>query len=355
VEWEKAEVEGDVYRPNREGFAFLVASGKPQLVRDLAASTGQTIGPGQHSVRVAMGLNSAVCVPVHVRGRTIAVATLANAESSRGLDDQDLSTAQELARHIALAMESALLYQESQEMQEDLRRANEAKDEFLGLMSHELRTPITTLYGGAKILRARNHFIDKEQQESLLEDIETEAEGMHRMIEDLLVLARTGSGERVATEPLLANHLTDKVVRGFQLHKPNRMVEVHCQPDLMPVLADTTYFEQVLRNLLSNADKYSPASAPIEVELWNHGDEVIVAVRDRGSGIDPEEAELIFARFYRAERTARGVRGMGLGLTVCRKLTEAQGGRIWAARREGGGTEVAFALPAFRATLDEDE
>jgi signal transduction histidine kinase len=91
----------------------------------------------------------------------------------------------------------------------------------------------------------------------------------------------------------------------------------------------------------------------IEVELRNEDEDVVIAVLDRGSGIDAEEAELIFNRFYRAQRTSRGVRGMGLGLTVCKKLVEAQGGRIWARQREGGGTELAFALPAFTASYDE--
>jgi PAS domain S-box-containing protein len=337
------------------GFGRVFASGRSELWPEIdIESLGER---GLEASKVEMirrfGIKSSISVPVNVRGQVMAVVSLATAESMRRYTRRDLETANELARHISLAVENALLYRESQEIQQELRAANEAKDEFLGLMSHELRTPITTLYGGAKILRARGRFLDEEHREALLNDIETEAEGMHRMIEDLLVLARTGAGELVGTEPILANHLVEKVVRGFQLHRPGREVEVRGDPDLLPVMADNTYLEQVLRNLLSNADKYSPPGKKIDVEMRNDGEYVSISVLDRGAGIDAREAELIFTRFYRAERTARGVRGMGLGLTVCKKLVEAQGGSIWARPREGGGTEVGFALPAFTASYDD--
>ncbi len=337
------------------GYSYALRTGRPRMYRDIAwkAPPESLLSPLRMRLMERLNIVSAICVPVVVRGKAMASISLGTAESQRRYTDRDLETAIEFARHISFAIENALLYREGQKIQEELRLANEAKDEFLGLMSHELRTPITTLYGGAKILRSRGKFLDEEHKDSLLADIETEAEGMHRMIEDLLVLARTGSGEQVSTEPILANRLVDKVVRGFQLHRPGRPIGVNYAADLLPVMADNTYMEQILRNLLSNADKYSPPGLAIELDLQNHGDEVEIRVLDRGNGIDPEEAELIFTRFYRAARTARGVRGMGLGLTVCRKLVEAQGGRIWAEARACGGTEVAFALPAFCASYDD--
>jgi PAS domain S-box-containing protein len=333
------------------GYAYVLRTGRPQLVPEVAANP-RSLDLGDRGP-AGTEFKSAICVPVLVRGQVMAAISLATAESGRRYSERDLETAIEFARHVAFAVENALLYRKSQQIQEELRLANEAKDEFLGLMSHELRTPITTIFGGAKILRSRGRFLDEEHRESLLRDIETEAEGMHRMIEDLLVLARTGTGEQVSTEPVLVNRLVDKVARGFQLHRPGRRILVNCEPDVLPAMAETTYLEQVLRNLLSNADKYSPPGLPIEVRIESADEEVIVSVLDRGPGIDPAEAELVFTRFYRAEKTARNVRGMGLGLTVCKKLVEAQGGRIWARPRDGGGTEVSFALPAFTASYDD--
>ena len=118
--------------------------------------------------------------------------------------------------------------------------------------------------------------------------------------------------------------------------------------DIPPVEAEPTYLEQVLRNLLSNADKYSPPDAPIEVHARSDASSVTVSVLDRGAGLPPEELDLIFERFYRSDRTSRQAGGVGIGLTVCKRLIEAQAGQIWARARSGGGLEVGFTLPLYR-------
>jgi two-component system sensor histidine kinase KdpD len=104
----------------------------------------------------------------------------------------------------------------------------------------------------------------------------------------------------------------------------------------------------VLRNLLSNADKYSPSDAPIGVRVRNTGSEVVISVSDEGPGVALEELDLIFERFYRAPGS--GKNGTGIGLTVCKRLIEAQSGRIWAQRRDRGGLEVSFTLPIYSET-----
>ena len=114
-----------------------------------------------------------------------------------------------------------------------------------------------------------------------------------------------------------------------------------------PVAAQTGYLELVLRNLLSNADKYSPPDAAIDIELRLGSEGVEIAILDRGPGIADDEHEIIFDRFYRSDRTARKAAGIGMGLTVCKRLIDAQSGRIWARPREGGGLEIAFCLPLY--------
>jgi two-component system sensor histidine kinase KdpD len=112
--------------------------------------------------------------------------------------------------------------------------------------------------------------------------------------------------------------------------------------------AEPHYLEQVLRNLLSNADKYSPPDTTIEITISRRDDEGDIVVLDRGPGISPEESEIIFERFYRSDRTANKAAGIGLGLTVCKRLVEAQAGRIWARPRQGGGLEVGVTLPVYK-------
>jgi len=99
---------------------------------------------------------------------------------------------------------------------------------------------------------------------------------------------------------------------------------------------------------VGNAVKYSPPDAPIQVVLRARPEGAEIAVLDRGFGVSPEEAERIFERFYRSDRTSRLASGAGLGLAVCKRLVEAMSGEAWARPREGGGLEVGFSLPAYR-------
>ena len=174
---------------------------------------------------------------------------------------------------------------------------------------------------------------------------------MRRLVEDLLVLSRLELGQQVVLEPVMAQRVVEKVLAGMGPTQGNRSMQMQIEPDLPPIAAEPTFMEQVLRNLLNNSDKYSPPGSPIEVKVASTPDgEVEISVLDRGVGIAPEEVERIFEPFYRAPGTARTKGGMGIGLTVCRRLTEAQSGRIWARPRPGGGVEIGFTLQQ-----DQDE
>ena len=235
----------------------------------------------------------------------------------------------------------------NEELVAELREANEAKDEFLGLLSHELRTSMTLIYGGIKAIRRMSGRINEVDTVALLENIEQETDSLYRMIEDLLNLARLELGEQLTTEPVLVQHVIEKFARSFRHSRPSRRVLVEVRDDLAPARAEPTYVEQILRNLMSNAEKYCPPESPIELRATrNGGGEVVISVLDRGPGIPEDEREAVFERFYRSSQTPKRVRGMGMGLTVCKRLVEAQRGRIWLAPRDGGGLVVSFALPA---------
>jgi signal transduction histidine kinase len=235
---------------------------------------------------------------------------------------------------------------ERRQAEENLRRANEAKDEFLGMISHELRTPITTVYGGARLLRSRVGEINEQARAELLRDIEHEADRLRRIVEDLLVLSRLELDAQVPTEPVLLQRLLDKATEAC--HRRQRDVSLEIESGLPPVAADPTYLEQVLRNILSNAEKYTPDGAPIDIHAGRYEKaEAIVRIIDHGPGVDEEELPHLFDRFYRAERSSKSATGAGIGLTVCKRLIEAQGGRVWATTQEGNGLEIAFTLPLY--------
>jgi PAS domain S-box-containing protein len=228
--------------------------------------------------------------------------------------------------------------------EEALRVSNAVKDEFLGLISHEMRTPVTTILGNARLLRDRGHRLDEEDRRQMLDDIGNDAERLTGIIENLLMLTRLEAGVQVEFEPQVLAHVVRTSIEGYRSRHGDRRITLTGEPRHIIVEADRGYLEMLLENLLSNADKYSPPEAAIEVVIRSHEDAVEVLVLDRGIGL-PEDATEIFAPFYRAEEARNRAGGIGIGLSVCRRLAESLGGRLWATRREGGGSEFGFSLP----------
>lgn len=297
----------------------------------------------------ALEIASAIVVPLRARGRVFgALGFMLSGMSGRSYAQDDLALAEDIGNRAALFLDNARLYTEAQRTEAELRRANEAKDEFLSMMSHELRTPLTVINGGARILRARSHQLDEATRGAIINDIEGESERLFRMVENLLAMAHIDHGDELAVEPVLPNRLLERVIDGFTQRRPDRSVTLSVGEGVHALAAEPTYLEQVIRNLLSNADKYSPAGTAIEVKVESlDADWAAIRVLDRGVGIDPSEAELIFERFYRSERTAKLIGGSGVGLALCKRLVEAMSGQMWARPREGGGLEVGFTLPRY--------
>ncbi|MBI5284641.1 MAG: PAS domain S-box protein [Chloroflexi bacterium] len=229
-------------------------------------------------------------------------------------------------------------------IEDELRAANAVKDEFLGLVSHELKTPITTILGNAEVLRKRGMLLDEDDRSGALGDIHDEAQRLNAIVENLLVLARLEAGQRIEREPVLIQRIVDRVAERHTRSFPDRLIKLHRDDTMAPIVGSTMYVEQILANLLSNAEKYSPAHAPIDITVATAGERADVSVCDRGVGIATDELETIFTAFYRSPRTA-AQQGFGIGLTVCKRLVEAQGGRMWASPRDGGGTSFTFSLP----------
>jgi signal transduction histidine kinase len=224
-----------------------------------------------------------------------------------------------------------------------------ARDTFIGVLSHELRTPVTTIYGNSKLLGSPDRNLAEEVREDVLKDIETEAERLYRLVEDLLVLARYSREDQTESrnEPLLLQRIVPSVLQSELRRWPLTRFEVDVDPGLPAVQGDRTYVEQVVRNLLSNAAKYSGEGTTVTVRLEDAEDEVRVRVLDQGPGFSPEDADRLFELFYRAAQTAARVSGAGIGLFVCKRLVEAMGGTIWATPRPEGGAEFGFTMNVF--------
>ena len=236
------------------------------------------------------------------------------------------------------------------------REAQQLQEAFISVISHELRTPITTILAGSRLLRRR--LGDDANAEGLAgdlaADIEAESDRLFRIVEDLLVLSRLERHNlSIAQEPVHVAHLAGRVVASESRRWPLHHFVTPERDPIRVVRGEETYIEQVLRNLLANAAKYSPPGSTVEVSLDDHPDGVAVRVLDDGPGIARAEVEQLFTLFYRSPQTAATAAGAGIGLFVSRQLVDAMGGRMWAQRRRSGGSEFGFSLVTYPS--DEDE
>jgi PAS domain S-box-containing protein len=224
------------------------------------------------------------------------------------------------------------------------RQRQAVRDTFIGVLSHELRTPVTTIYAGSKVL-ARGG-LDEEIRRSVFEDIHVEAERLHRLVEDVIALQRFGETDatEIGKEPVLLQRILPAVVRSEEARWPGVTFELAVPGGIPTVVADPTYVEQVVRNLLSNAAKYGGPGSRVLAVVESSADEVCVRILDDGPGFPVAESDRLFELFFRSPSTAAQASGAGIGLFVCARLIRAMGGRIWAKPRPEGGAEFGFSL-----------
>ena len=233
-----------------------------------------------------------------------------------------------------------------------LEASNAVKDEFLGLISHELRTPVTSIYGNAVLLSSR--FGLAQPEADMVRDIGDDADRLLRIVENLLQLTRLGAGTNLDREPHVLDHVVRAAIESRRRRHPEREIRLTIDQPSLIVQADSIALEMLVENLLSNADKYSPPGEPVDVHVGLDGATAIVRIFDRGIGIAPDIADDVFTAFFRADQARRTAGGVGVGLAVCKRIVEAHDGRIWAVARDGGGSEMCFALP-LSGDLDELE
>ena len=228
------------------------------------------------------------------------------------------------------------------------------RDTFIGMLSHELRTPVTSIYGGSQVLLDRGDRLSPEVTQGLIGDIASEAERLHRLIENLLVLARVERGQELSGgEPILLQRLLPTIVERERTLWPATRITMSIPPGLPTVQGHDGYVAQVLRNLVSNAGKYAGDGSTVEIIAETRDRSVAVRVLDDGAGLEGEDAGRLFDLYYRAPSTAGRAPGAGIGLYVCQRIISALGGRIWAGTRPEGGAEFGFELPVYTAEDDQ--
>ncbi len=223
------------------------------------------------------------------------------------------------------------------------KKAEQLKDEFIGLVSHELRTPMTVITGSLRT--AMSAGISTKNKRILLENAIEGAGSLATILENLLELSRYQAGRlQLHRETVDIPSITETVISRLKARGERRFL-IDFPTDLPTVEADPIRVERILYNLLENANKYSHEDSEIKVSARKENGKVITRIADNSMGIPPEDLEKIFEPFERLERGGKPRQGLGLGLVVCKRLVEAQGGQIWVESESDKGSVFSFSLP----------
>jgi len=232
--------------------------------------------------------------------------------------------------------------------------AERMRSALIATVSHELRSPLTAITGYTDTLLHDGPW-DHDTQREFLEVISVSAGRLSALVDNLLDAATLDSGGlRLQREPVRLERVAEHVLAARRLLAGACSLHLETRPGLPLADADPIRVEQVVANLVDNAIKYSPQGGAIKVRINADADGMlVVSVADHGMGIPAEHLEHLFERFYRVETGGRSVRGVGLGLYICRSLVESHGGRIWVDSQPGLGSTFAFTLPALTESTEE--
>jgi two-component system sensor histidine kinase KdpD len=293
-------------------------------------------------------LSRALFVPLlGSRGRVGVLALYPSAESR--LDDPD-------ERQLLLTIGGLVgLAIERTELAEEARRASlrmeteQLRNALLSSVSHDLRTPLGVVTGATSALLEENGSMSEATRHELLRTAHEEALRLNRLVRNLLDMTRLEAGAlKVHTDLQSLEEIIGSALDRLDDRLRGRPVHTDVPGDLPLVPFDAILIEQVLINLLENATKYTPAGTAIDISARAREKEVEVIVADHGPGVPAQAAERVFDKFYRIREGEGG--GVGLGLTICRGIVSAHGGRIWVEGRPGGGAAFRFTLPRGPST-----
>lgn len=322
----------------------FVADEKDRDVGRWVFEHGKQAGRGTDTLPDA----KAFFVPLDASAARVGVLGVAPSDASRIDTHDERRHFDAFTRQIATALERAQLATRAQEAQLRIE-TEQLRNSLLSSVSHDLRTPLAVITGTATTLLETE--LSANDRRELTSSIVSEADRLNRLVRNLLDMTRLEAG---AVAPKKEWQSIEEAV-GVALERTTavlggRVVSTKLPSDLPLVPYDPILLQQVLVNLLENAAKYTPDSSPIEIgAVYNHHEsderparDVEIVVADRGPGLAADEATRIFDKFYRG---GRGRGGVGLGLTICKGIVIAHGGRIWAENRDGGGAAFHFVLP----------
>jgi signal transduction histidine kinase/ActR/RegA family two-component response regulator len=325
------------------GIPKVIRSGKSELYRSISEEQlrrATASAPALGELYIRSGVASSMIVPVSARGRTLGAILLNRTRDSLPFGDEDLKTAEELGRRVGLAVENIRLFREAQ-------RADRLKDEFLAMLSHELRNPLAPIVTALNVMGLRGDGAFGREREIIARHVRH----LVRLVDDLLDVSRTIGG-KVQLEKVRCR-VSDLIAEAVEMASPLIGARAHnltlAGDQGLEILADRTRLAQAIANLLINAAKYTHPGGSITVETTAEGAEAVIRVRDSGSGIAPEALPRVFDLFVQGRWSVdRAQGGLGVGLTVVKRVVELHGGSV-SAHSAGLGQGSEFVVRLQRA------
>jgi signal transduction histidine kinase len=336
----------------------VVATGVPSLTTNIgSAQSGLSAAADNTSYHTrGMQLASLLILPLRTRRETIGALVIAANDPAHAMTEDKLPLAELLAERASLAIDNSLLYTEQVEARRKVEDLSRLKDEFLSIASHELRTPVTSIKGYTQLAKTLIRENDLATSEEYLDIALDQIDRMSRLILELLDVSRIETGRlEIRREPIRWAAFVREVVHRHPAGS-ERKLHVSVPESEKEVSGDRDRLEQVLGNLLENAQKYSPDGSDIYVSLEDRGDQLVTAVCDRGIGIPADEIGQVFERFHRGRQvSSTNYGGLGLGLYITKQIVERHGGAIWVESRERAGTTFFFSLPVVNVAAPEEK
>jgi signal transduction histidine kinase len=338
-----ARYEKDALWPLEEGLiGQTVRTGETTLTTDLAQN------PHYRALTPDMRTQLTVPIKREERDRGIGVIGVIALESDQDdtFSESSVAFIGRLADHAAIAIENARLFQ-------IVQQANDAKTDFISFVSHELKQPMTSMKGYIDLLMKGIGGPINEQQQQFLHIIRNNVGRMDRLVQDLLDVSRIESGRlRLDMGRIVPEEIVSEAVQAFEqeIAAKHQTLQVVLPPSLPTVMGDRGRLIQVLTNLVSNANKYTPENGTITVsaDVWaDKGQEYVRwSVKDNGIGMKPDELDRLFTKYFRASNAAvRSVQGTGLGLVITRSIVEMHGGQVMVESEYQHGSTFSFAIP----------
>ena len=329
-----------VFLPDKKGNVVLTEwvskkeaiDAKELTVAQWVYDIGQAAGFGTQTLPFL----DAIYLPLKGANALVGTLRLKPKDQNRLLIPEQLYLAEAFSNQIALALEVYRLQETSRQSQLEIE-SEKMRNSLLTSVSHDLRTPLAAIIGSASTLLERDSFSDVKEVKELIKNIRDSSLGLSRLVSNLLHATQLDSGaiplnrKKVSLEEIL-----ESAIQKLGTLFSGKVLNINIPEDFPLIEIDDVLFEQVFINLFDNAAKYSPVDSPLDISASVEGGECLIQISDRGPGLDPKEAEQIFDKFYRGARAKEKI-GTGLGLTICRAIVKAHGGKIWVENREGGG------------------